>query len=888
MLAGALWLLGCSDNEPRLSYSYLRSASDFSVDTVRIDTLCDDPGPNFSGDGDPGATCRGIKKFKLTWERPVDTVDFLGYRLYLDTTPSIGGTDKSRDWLSAQKDDKEALIFITETAKQRDGLVFFFYDGNNPPPGIVPSPKPDTLKPGSRRLFGIDSNGREEADVGRFVFALATRYDGKSPGQPQPTILITDDNFPPNPFIPQIVPGSRELKLAWARPTDPTSFFNPGLDSGLIRRYVLTLKLSGKIDEARASAFKPTISYSAGGKDRSQEVVESVLEVNGFKSKRVFTLPDSGRGRRSQSTQADSLSVVIGNLKPQDTLDVSIHAVDSAGNSNDKSMNTEYTVRLTDTTRPSNADLRIIDSLTTENSFTVAWPASRDSVDANRDGKLEAGPAPNFRIAEYRISRVLKRPPGEPADPFDRIDTVIRVDDGNVRDTVFTLASPFLPPGKAYTLYSLAVDSTGFRSFLDSVEVSTRPIVFSGADSGSTCPPGFVPIPGSPFRLGEEQGGDPDEQGGKVVRLASYCIEPYEHRDPASGGFATRVTWEEADSICLAMSPQDSSMLCSEAQWERACEGFDAENPHSHGIQSQRDPSILQSSCNQGTGDLAMAMSFELRNPVCLTNEGVYDMAGNLSEWVRDPYNPRAYAEMKDSALAYGFAFPPGDAAEFRGVGSVRGGNYLKPNAPLSAIQALARCSNRDFPMQVRPQFKEECVSEGTPKLAAIYGPRASDMKCFDIPSESLKGKRIVEVRPATDSTKLLVFTEGERDGELVDIPPDTVFRGRKPIQGGLAARTLARVVFVHASGDTVADTLDAREMRDTSQAALARILERESPSASWSARKVDGRYEIKFLYAHTVGGSSVAKPYYASRNIGFRCCAKPRPAAPPDTSGGG
>jgi formylglycine-generating enzyme required for sulfatase activity len=882
------WLLGCSDNEPRLSYSYLRAASDFTVDTVRIDTLCDDPGPHFSGDGDPGATCRGIKKFKLSWERPEDTIDFQGYRLYLDTTPEIEGTDKSRDWLSVQKDDKEAAIFITETGKRRDGLVFFFYDGDKPPPGIVPIPRPDTLKPGSRRIYGIDTNRRVEPDLGRFIFALATRYSGKDPGQPQYTEIITDDRFPPNSFNTLIEPGSYELKVSWARPTDPTSFFNPGLDSGLIRRYVLTVKLSGKVDEARASAFKPSISYIAGGEDRSGKVRDTLIEVDGFKSKCLFFLPDSGRGRRTLPTPADSLHVVVGNLKPQDTLDVSIHAVDSAGNSNASAMNTEYTIRLTDTTQPSVAGLRIVDSLTTENSFVIAWPASRDSLDSDGDGKLEAGPTPNYRIAEYRISRVLKRAPGEPADPFDRKDTVIRMDEGNVRDTLFTLSFPFLPPGKSYALYSLAVDSTGYRSRPDSAEVSTKPIAFAGEDSGSTCPPGFAPIPGSPFRLGETEGGDPDERNGRVVRLASYCIEPFEHRDSATGGFATRVTWKEADSICQAMSPQDSSMLCSEAQWERACEGFDLENPHSHGIQSQQNPAILQTSCNQGTGDMEMAMSFELRNPVCLTNEGVYDMAGNLSEWVRDPYNDSAYATLADTLLAYGFTFPPGRESEFKGVQSVRGGNYLKPKAPLSSIQALARCSNRDFPMQVRPQFKEECVSEDFPKLAAVYGPNLSDMICFEIESEALRNKRIVDVRPAKDSTKLLVFVEGETDGELVDIPQDSVFKGRKPLEGRLATMTLARVVFENASGDTVVDFLDAREMRDTSQAALARILDRESPSAAWSARKVDGRFEIRRLYAHVLGGSSVAKPYYASPNIGFRCCAKPRPAAPPDTTGGG
>ena len=188
--------------------------------------------------------------------------------------------------------------------------------------------------------------------------------------------------------------------------------------------------------------------------------------------------------------------------------------------------------------------------------------------------------------------------------PLDRLDTLIAVQASNAADSVFRVAFGFLPPGTTFHLRVTALDKSGFESEADSATVTTDSIRFAGAESLFTCPPGFIPIPAHRFLLGDTgQAAQPDEKEKKLVRMASFCIEPYEHKD-ASGGldsvgrFVSGVTWEEADSICKALSPTDASSLCSEAEWERACEGF-ADLPHPHGIQSETSPAILQSSCNQ-------------------------------------------------------------------------------------------------------------------------------------------------------------------------------------------------------------------------------------------------------------------------------------------------
>jgi hypothetical protein len=80
-------------------------------------------------------------------------------------------------------------------------------------------------------------------------------------------------------------------------------------------------------------------------------------------------------------------------------------------------------------------------------------------------------------------------------------------------------------------------------------------------------------------------------------------------------------------------------------------------------------------------------------------------------------------------------------------------------------------------------------------------------------------------------------------------------------------------------------DTLDATEFRDTTQAGLAKIFQREASNPDWTVHKENGAYAIKYLYAYTQLGSKPALPYYSSRAIGFRCCSLAMKAAAPADS---
>lgn len=879
---GALLLPGCSDNDSRSKFSYLRSAAELRVDTVKADTLCDDPGPNFSADGfDPSATCKKTQKFLIHWDRPDDTIGLSTYLLYLDTTPG----PSSESWAATRGNPRKAAVIIKDVNKPRSGLVFFFYDKNKLPAGIRPSDYPDTLLPGAKRIFAIDTNGRLEESQQRFIFGLVSYHEGGSTqGQPQITRVITGDRFPPSTFKPNLIPGSRSLIVDWERPSDPTSFFNPSLDSGIIAGYFLTVRLTGKQSPVRSGRFAPKVRFFAGGKEKTGDFLDSIIPGPDGPMARQFYLPDTARARRGVRTLADSLRAVVDSLHPMENIDITLYAVDSAGNDNRASVPNATGLYLTDTTQPVKPELTVIDSLTGKNAFALRWSASRDLADPG-DGKPVPGPTPNFRIVEYRLARTLVRPAGEPTDAFDRRDTVIAVTDRNAGDTAFADTARFLPPGKSYRITLQAVDVSGYLSKTDTAFVTTDSVSFAGPDSGFTCPPGLVPIPSAMLFLGDASRTvtDADEKPTRRLRVESFCIEPYEHRD-STGRFMSRVTWDQADSICRALSPADSTLLCSEVEWERACEGFDEARPHPHGIQSERTPDILQASCNQATGDSVMAFSFAERNPICLTNEGVYDMAGNLSEWVRDPYNPKAYDGIKDSVIGHGFSFPAAGTGDSLRAHGYRGGNFvLPPSTTLAQNQSLARCSNRDLPLPLRPLFRPECV-DTVPRIAVFYGQGLAEMRCYPL-DPALQGIAYSDIVPdRTDSTKVLLFRAGSTQRDIITITIDSAFRGRKPTEVRFTTPSLAEVAFekVGKPDSVIVDTLDASEIKDTTQATLSRVLGRESPSSAWTPRKEGGRIVIRRFYAYTMLRSKVAKPFYASRNFGFRCCSKPRPPTPP------
>jgi hypothetical protein len=377
-------------------------------------------------------------------------------------------------------------------------------------------------------------------------------------------------------------------------------------------------------------------------------------------------------------------------------------------------------------------------------------------------------------------------------------------------------------------------------------------------------------MPAGVFRLGDSTAAaNPDERPSALRHHASYCIEATEHLD-STGKFQVRVTWQQAERICRELSPADGTHLCTEAEWERSCETLDSV-PLTYGVQSEKtDPSNLRFHCNIGIGDSAMALDPALRHPSCLTSEGVCDFPGNLAEWVLDVYSPTAYASAPDTLLPNSPLTAPQDS----GLHAYRGWHYLDSLPPAAAL-AQARCSNRDYPLQVRRRAYPGCMDADQPLLVVVYN-NSPTPRCLP-PPDSLQGSKITGVSPARDSTQLTLLVEGRIDPVVWTMPTDTAYRGMRPIDAKITPLAMAAVTFVNSeTGETVADTLDALEMRDTSLAKLEAIFAREA-APPWSVRKENGKYAIQYIYAHSELRGKPARAHYSNATMGFRCCSLPR-----------
>jgi hypothetical protein len=129
-----------------------------------------------------------------------------------------------------------------------------------------------------------------------------------------------------------------------------------------------------------------------------------------------------------------------------------------------------------------------------------------------------------------------------------------------------------------------------------------------------------------------------------------YCMDVYEWPNEPSAMPRVLVSWQEARELCAARDKR----LCTEEEFNFACEG-EAMRPYVYGF--ERDPS----KCNfdkpyrQRTfaftpwetcmGDGACKAAFDAidqrqpagSNPACQSPEGIFDLNGNVNEWVMLP-----------------------------------------------------------------------------------------------------------------------------------------------------------------------------------------------------------------------------------------------------------
>ncbi len=176
--------------------------------------------------------------------------------------------------------------------------------------------------------------------------------------------------------------------------------------------------------------------------------------------------------------------------------------------------------------------------------------------------------------------------------------------------------------------------------------VLTRPGRRNGALVVDTTPPpeGWPEVthaPGCPSGMARVEG-----VGGDVCihRFEVSLTSPREALSPRGGPVMAQgrarfrvgaglspsygVTWYQAASACRA----NGFHLCTSQEWEDACDGTPGPGGRAHPV---ADATSADSACNiRHAGDGTLSASGH--SPGCHTPEGVYDLEGNLWEWV-DP-----------------------------------------------------------------------------------------------------------------------------------------------------------------------------------------------------------------------------------------------------------
>jgi formylglycine-generating enzyme len=182
------------------------------------------------------------------------------------------------------------------------------------------------------------------------------------------------------------------------------------------------------------------------------------------------------------------------------------------------------------------------------------------------------------------------------------------------------------------------------------------PLVIVGERDGGN----MILIPGATFTMGSDSG-ESEDGPAHTVRLSTYYIDQYEvtnrqfrtfleathyvGRPPGKWLTDEKLHSQPDTAPAVSLSYNDAEAyamwalkrLPTEAQWELAARSVDGRRyPWGH--------QPVRSSRTRPLHQVEPVMSF----PEDVSPYGVFDMAGNAMEWVRDWYDPRYYDKLRD------------------------------------------------------------------------------------------------------------------------------------------------------------------------------------------------------------------------------------------------
>jgi len=123
----------------------------------------------------------------------------------------------------------------------------------------------------------------------------------------------------------------------------------------------------------------------------------------------------------------------------------------------------------------------------------------------------------------------------------------------------------------------------------------------NGNGGGMMCPDGMVFVPSN-------------------AGIGSFCIDKYEYPNNAGAMPKKGVSYDMAVRLCAA----DGKRLCTDGEWQKACQGV-RKAMYPYGAE------YVAGKCNAGMGGESSASG---KHKGCVSDYHVYDMSGNLWEWV--------------------------------------------------------------------------------------------------------------------------------------------------------------------------------------------------------------------------------------------------------------
>jgi serine/threonine protein kinase/formylglycine-generating enzyme required for sulfatase activity len=159
------------------------------------------------------------------------------------------------------------------------------------------------------------------------------------------------------------------------------------------------------------------------------------------------------------------------------------------------------------------------------------------------------------------------------------------------------------------------------------------------------CADGMAHVPGGPVSVGVPADdsmrnfGDRDQ---KRVTLAGFCMDYYEYPNKGGQKPMTKVAYPQAEKLCR----DQKKRLCSEDEWEKACKGGSG---HRFPYGNEFDEGACNTQDSNGN-NRAVAASGAF--PSCRSSFGIFDLSGNVAEWVSGRLAPGASDKVKKGGAA--------------------------------------------------------------------------------------------------------------------------------------------------------------------------------------------------------------------------------------------